>query len=504
MKNLYVFPALLLAISFLACSHKHNHNDDHDHDHDHDEVLTITSYNDNFEVFMEATPFVIKEESSITAYISHLPDFKPLTDGNVVITMSVSSDQIETVSAEHVRDGIYNLNITPDKAGNAVLSFNIISDNDSSTVTFDNIIIFEDEHEAHEAAHIAHPQISNSISFNKTQSWKVGFATEVVKCSDFGQIIKTTAQVQPSSGDERIITAKTDGLVIFQDNKTVPGRNVSTNQRLFYIDASEMAENNLSVRFLEAESEYERAKTEFERKEKLAVDDIVSQSELLQAKTELTSAKANIDNLRRNFTEGKQAVSSPISGYINEVMVKNGEYVSAGQAVLRVSQNKNLFIKADVQPKYYNELASISTATIRIPSKDIVYTLDDLNGKVLSYSKSSDMNNPLIPVMFQISNNADLIPGSFVDMYIKIKTDSEQLTVPNSAIVEEMGAFFVMVQITPELFEKRSIIKGSTDGINTQILSGISENERIVSKGAIFVKLAQAAGALDPHAGHMH
>ena len=70
--------------------------------------------------------------------------------------------------------------------------------------------------------------------------------------------------------------------------------------------------------------------------------------------------------------------------------------------------------------------------------------------------------------------------------------------------VEEMGAFFVFVQITPELFEKRPVKKGATDGFRTQIIEGISENERIVSKGAVLVKLAQAAGALDIHSGHVH
>ncbi len=500
MKKVYLFSILLIAVSHLSCSHKH----DHDHDHDHDDMIALASYNSDFEVFIEAMPFATGEESKVTAYISHISNFKPLEKGEVTATMLVGSEKIEVTASEPTREGVYVFKFTPQSSGEAKLEFGISVNETTSLVTFNNITIFEDVHEAQHAAHDSHPESSNGITFNKTQSWKVGFATEVVKHSDFGQVIRTTAQVQPSSGDERIIAAKTDGIIIFQDNQTVPGRTVGAGQRLFYIDASEMADNNLSVRILEAENEFSRAKAEYERKKELSKDNIVSQSELLQAQTELANAKANIDNLKRNFTEGKQAISSPISGYISDVLVKNGEYVTAGQAVLRVSQNKNLFIKAELQPKYYNTLANISTANIKIPSADIVYSLEDLNGKVLSYSKSSDMNNPLITVMFQVNNNVELIPGSFVEMYIKMKSNSQTITVPNSAIVEEMGAFFVMVQLTPEFFEKRAIEKGTTDGFNTQILSGVSENERIVSKGAIFVKLAQDAGALDAHSGHVH
>jgi hypothetical protein len=45
---------------------------------------------------------------------------------------------------------------------------------------------------------------------------------------------------------------------------------------------------------------------------------------------------------------------------------------------------------------------------------------------------------------------------------------------------------------------------GSTDGLKTEITKGISATERIVSKGAVLVKLAQSSGALDAHSGHVH
>ena len=500
MKSEYLLTILLAAISLIACSHKH----EHDNDHSHDEMLALTTYNYEYEVFVEANPFVVGEQSSLTTFITKLNNFKPLESGIVTATLTVGSNKYEYTAQEATDEGVFNFKFTPTVSGSASLSLNISTDEGTSTATIADILVYEDEHEAHEAAHDAIPEVVNGITFTKGQSWKVGFATEVVERQEFGQVIKTTAQIQPSSGDEIIITAKTDGVVIFQDNYTVPGRAVNSGQRLFYIDASEMADNNLSVRLLEAENEYNRAKIEYDRKENLAKDNIVSQSELLQAKTELANAQANIDNLKKNFTAGKQAISSSMSGFVTDVLVQNGEFVSAGQPVLRVSQNKSLFIKAELQPKYYNTLANISTANIAIPAIKQSYSLDELNGKVLSYGQSSSMSNPLIPVMFQVNNSAGLLPGSFVDMYIKLESDNQAITVPNTAIVEEMGAFFVMVQLTPELFEKRAIVKGATDGFNTLIIDGVSENERIVSKGAIFVKLAQAAGALDPHAGHAH
>lgn len=123
---------------------------------------------------------------------------------------------------------------------------------------------------------------------------------------------------------------------------------------------------------------------------------------------------------------------------------------------------------------------------------------------MVSYGKSVDANNPLLPVVFKVNNTIDLLPGSFVEMYIKTRNTQPAITVPSISIVEEMGNYFVYVQLTPEFFEKREVRIGQTDGKRTEIVSGLKEGERVVGKGAILVKLAQASGTLDAHSGHVH
>jgi multidrug efflux pump subunit AcrA (membrane-fusion protein) len=60
------------------------------------------------------------------------------------------------------------------------------------------------------------------------------------------------------------------------------------------------------------------------------------------------------------------------------------------------------------------------------------------------------------------------------------------------------------VQITPELFEKREVKVGRNDGRGAEILSGLLATERVVTAGAVQIKLAQATGTLDAHSGHVH
>ena len=110
----------------------------------------------------------------------------------------------------------------------------------------------------------------------------------------------------------------------------------------------------------------------------------------------------------------------------------------------------------------------------------------------------------MIPVTVVAKELKGVVPGNIVNMYLIAPEKSEGIVVPNTALVEEMGRYFVFVQHTPILFEKRLVAPGVTDGRNTRINSGINSGERIVTNGAISLKLAQGTGALDPHAGHVH
>jgi membrane fusion protein, heavy metal efflux system len=96
-----------------------------------------------------------------------------------------------------------------------------------------------------------------------------------------------------------------------------------------------------------------------------------------------------------------------------------------------------------------------------------------------------------------------MIPGSFAEVYLKTVPIYNALVIPASALVEEQGIYYVYVQTGGESFEKREIKLGANDGEKVQVISGLAEGERIVTKGAYQIKLAQASGAMPGH-GHEH
>ena len=492
---------LFLTIILIGCNQTVQQTDA---EHAHEAKLQLTEYSNNMELFAEADPFGVGQTSGILAHFSWLENFKPLESGEVTASLIIGTNGVKQTLSQPVRPGIYKFEIQPQIAGVGKLIFDINSDKGKTQIVVNNITVYNDKHDAEHAAEETVVSETNATFFTKEQSWKVDFATDFPLSEPFGQVIKTTALVQSSQGSELVVSAKTNGIVLFNSGVVLEGRDVSARQTLFSVSGSNFADNNIAVKYTEAKSNYEKASADYGRAKELAKDKIVSEKDLIAAKNQYENSKAVFDNLYQNFNASGQTITSPQAGFIKQVYVKNGAYVEAGQPVLVISQNKSLILSAEVPSKFAPVLANISTANIRNITDNSSFSLEQLNGKVLSYGKATNSDNFLIPVNFQVENNGSFVAGNFVEVYIKTFTNSTAITVPNEALLEDQGSFFVWVQVHPELFEKREVVIGGNDGLKTEIIKGISANDRIVTRGAMLIKLAQATGGLDAHSGHNH
>ena len=69
--------------------------------------------------------------------------------------------------------------------------------------------------------------------------------------------------------------------------------------------------------------------------------------------------------------------------------------------------------------------------------------------------------------------------------------------------MQDYSLNYVYVQTSGESFEKREVKLGVDDGVNVQILSGISEGDWVVTKGAYQIKMASMSSTIPAH-GHEH
>ena len=60
------------------------------------------------------------------------------------------------------------------------------------------------------------------------------------------------------------------------------------------------------------------------------------------------------------------------------------------------------------------------------------------------------MKRANIPVTFEFDNKGDVIPGSFVEVFLLSSPMENVLSLPHSALTEEQGSFFVYLQLDEE------------------------------------------------------
>lgn len=543
-------------------AHSHDHEDGHDHGHEGEGHLLLTAYSDVLEFFAETGTFVAGQEVSVLLHVTELQDFKPYVGEDVSVCLvpkgesagdncgncshghgTEAEPEIEGEGHTHQHEGhshegetheghqheseghsheseghsheseghthqhegmtevqgIYRFCVRAEAEGEANLVFS--ADGQRASIP---VRVFASASEAAEYAESLEVRSSNGAVFPKEKSWSVDFATEEAVLEPFGQVTRATSRVQPSQEEVFTVSALTEGVVSIGAKALVEGREVRKGETLCIVKGSGTADENLATKYARAEADYNFARNEYERKKALASDRIVSESELRQAEAAFEIAKAVFENLKGNFDASGQSAKSPIEGFVTSVSVSNGQFVRAGDPIATVSRSRSLLVVAEIQPRYSACLKDICGATFKDMDSGRIWTLDELGGKVVSYGKSVSSDSPLIPVTFSVPNKGGFIPGSFLQTRIITRSETPAITLPTTSLIEEQGNYFVYRQLTPEYFEKTPVTIGASDGLRTEIRSGLSAGERVVSKGAMFVKLAQASGALDPHAGHNH
>ena len=340
---------------------------------------------------------------------------------------------------------------------------------------------------------------SDEIIFPKAQAAKTTFEVREIQPASFNQVVKTTGQVLAAPGDEAVIVATSNGVVSFSSNKLTEGTKVQKGQSLFQISSKDIAEGDY---YTKVKATYEAAKASYDRAEALVKDKIISQKEFESTKLEFENAKTAYDAVSNNKTAKGVSVNAPINGHMKNILVKEGEYITVGQPLATVSQNQRLVLRAEVSQRYYNAMQSVKSANFKTPYDNKVYSLEDLNGRLLSFGKTSNENSFFIPLSFEFDNKGEVIPGSFVEVYLISSPIENTLSIPVSALTNEMGIHYVYVQIDEEGYRKQEVALGANNGKEVQIIKGLHPGDRVVTKGAYQVKMASASGAI-PH-GHSH
>lgn len=354
-----------------------------------------------------------------------------------------------------------------------------------------------DDHNDHQ--HIDDNSAENLIHFTIEQADAAGVTVETISPDTFRQVIKTSGQVLSGQGDEATISATANGIVSFSKSNIASGTAVKSGESIVTISSNSLPEGDPIAK---SKIAYESALKEFERASNLVKDQIISEKEFEQTRLTYETAKMNYEAQASNYSTRGVRVTASFSGYVKNLFVNQGDYVSVGQPIATISQNRKLQLRAEVSEMHFGNISSINDANFKMAYDDRLYKLSELNGRLVSHGKASDGESFFVPITFEFDNKGNIISGSFAEIFLLSTPQLDVISVPLSAITEEQGLFFVYIKIDDEHYEKQEVTLGETDGERVLILSGLKNGDNVVTKGVYQVKLAATPSVIPE--GHVH
>ncbi len=272
------------------------------------------------------------------------------------------------------------------------------------------------------------------------------------------------------------------------------GQSVYKGQLLASID-----DGGLSSQLAQLKTQLALAKTTFERQERLWNQNIGSEIQYLQAKSQYEAQESAVKQLESQVA--KSSIRAPFSGIVDEVIKDQGTVVSPGPGseVFRIVNLSDMYVEVQVPEAHLGNVSPGKAVEVYFP---ILGTA--VQTKVRQTGNFINPGNRSFRVEIPVPNKEGKIkPNLTAIAKINDYTNEEAILIPQSVVSENaMGDQYVYLT-KPEdskegMIAKKSIIQlGKTQGDIVEVVSGLEAGDKIIIEGARSVRDNQLVKVLD-------
>ena len=256
------------------------------------------------------------------------------------------------------------------------------------------------------------------------------------------------------------------------------GQKVSKGQILGRVDDAGMSQQLASL-----ENQYALAKTTYERQKNLWDKKIGSEIQFLNAQTQMVSAQKAVAQMRAQLS--KTIIRAPFTGTIDEVFVEKGQVVAPSQqGLMRIVNLNNMYVSTTVPETYIGKLKVGTEVDVYLAALGKNY-----KGKVRQVGNFINPNNRSFGIEVSLPNPENLLrPNQVAKLKIIDYINKNAIVVPTNVVQEDAaGDKFVFVVDGSNgktgIAKKAIVSVGKSSDNVTEILSGLSANDVIVTEG---------------------
>jgi len=330
--------------------------------------------------------------------------------------------------------------------------------------------------------------------FNKSKQNPVVFKTEKPFYTNITKKTIATGSIVPL----REVNIKPQVSGIVDELYVEAGQNIHSGQAIAKIKIVpnlaniNQAESNLEtskIQLVEAKKELERYQQLFDQKV-IAEQEYRKFASDYQIKKQSVDAAANNLHILRSGTSLKKSlisniIYSTIDGMLLDVPVKVGSSViernnfNEGTTIASIADMKSLIFEGKVDEAEVGKIKDGMDLSLTIGA------IEDKKYKAHLYYISPKGVIEEGAIKFQIKARVILPPNEFIRAGYSANADvvldqkNNVLAIKESLLQFKKDSVFVEIENKPQNFIKRLIKTGVSDGINVEVLSGITKNDKI-------------------------
>lgn len=366
-----------------------------------------------------------------------------------------------------------------------------------------------DEKKGHEEE--SHVSSEDEIVLTKEQYDIAGIKTGNVSKREMGDIITANGKLDVPPQQMVSVSVPIAGFV--KKTNLLEGMYVKKGQVIAVLENLDYVQ--IQQDYLDAKSQYEYAREEYERQQRLAKEKVNAEKSLQRSKAEYHSLQAkfkgltsklklmqiNPASIQNGDISSTINVYAPISGYITEVNVNVGQYVSPKDVLFRIVNTEHLHVELTVFEKDVSKLKEEQKVRFTLTNETEERTATvHLIGREIS-------NDRTVRVHCHLDNeDTKLLPGMFLKAHIETGA-AETYTLPETAIIKFEGDNYVytLKDRTDSVysFDMLQVNTGTEDRGYTEVKlnSELNINSNVVIDGGYSI-LAKMKNSGDEEHGH--
>jgi membrane fusion protein (multidrug efflux system) len=280
----------------------------------------------------------------------------------------------------------------------------------------------------------------------------------------------------------------------------VDGSVVQKGDLLYRIDAREYRAQlaNTEAQLASAQANLARAQQDVNRYEPLVAENAISQQVYDNAVAAAKQAAAQVEASRAAITEAKLGVEyaeirAPLSGRIGASQVFEGALIEAGDTKLaEISRDDPAWVYfslSEAELLDYQRRYGTAEPAANSPRRQVRLTLSDGSeypeeGRINFADRALDATTGTYTLRAEFPNPAhQLVPGLFARIRVTADVRNNALIVPDRAVQQQLGRYFVTVVGKDKKAEAHPVQLGPRVGTHWIIEGGVKRGDLLVVEG---------------------